>query len=240
MRLAALALDYDGTIARDGVLDPAVRDALHAARAAGVAVLLVTGRILADLRRVAGDLGLFDAVVAENGAVVHFPPSGRTLDLGQPPPASFLAGLAARGVDARAGTCVVEMDAAHGGAALALLRELELPLVVLFNRGRLMVLPQGISKASGLHEVLRTLRLSEHSAAAIGDAENDHALLEACELGAAVAWGSPALPAVADEVIPGDGPSWSSERRSSSSPATTRPGPVSSPISRAIASAVRP
>jgi hypothetical protein len=40
----------------------------------------------------------------------------------------------------------------------------------------------------------------------IGDAENDHELLRVCEVGVAVAWGSEKLKAVADYVLPGDGP----------------------------------
>ena len=56
MKLSVLALDYDGTIAQHDVLDPSVRDAIAAARTHGVLVLLVTGRILDELRRVAGDL----------------------------------------------------------------------------------------------------------------------------------------------------------------------------------------
>jgi hydroxymethylpyrimidine pyrophosphatase-like HAD family hydrolase len=51
MRLAALALDNDGTIAQHDVIDPSVRQAIAAARDAGVVVLLVTGRILSELRR---------------------------------------------------------------------------------------------------------------------------------------------------------------------------------------------
>jgi haloacid dehalogenase-like hydrolase/Helicase HerA, central domain len=69
-----------------------------------------------------------------------------------------------------------------------------------------MVLPQSISKASGLHEALRTLRLSSHNAIAIGDGENDHDLLAACELGVAVSWGSQALQKDSDELIEGAGP----------------------------------
>ena len=46
VKLAAIALDYDGTIALHGVMDPAVRGAIADARAAGIAVLLVTGRRL--------------------------------------------------------------------------------------------------------------------------------------------------------------------------------------------------
>jgi hypothetical protein len=85
-------------------------------------------------------------------------------------------------------------------------RALELPLVLAFNRSRLMLLPQAVSKATGLREALAALRLSTHNTLAIGDAENDHALLEAAEVGVAVRWGSPALAAVADLVIEGDGP----------------------------------
>src|SRR2546427_707716 len=50
MKLAALALDYDGTIAVGGILDRSVRDAIAAARQQGIVVLLVTGRQVADLR----------------------------------------------------------------------------------------------------------------------------------------------------------------------------------------------
>ena len=75
-----------------------------------------------------------------------------------------------------------------------------------FNRSRVMVLPQGISKATGLREALNALRLSLHNCIAIGDAENDFQLLDACEIGVAVAWGSRPLRAIADEVLQGDGP----------------------------------
>src|SRR5262245_9182711 len=63
LRLRVLALDYDGTIARRGTLNPDVRAALADVRARGIATLLVTGRRLDDLRAVAGDLGFADAVV---------------------------------------------------------------------------------------------------------------------------------------------------------------------------------
>jgi hypothetical protein len=43
---AVLALDYDGTIAQDGVLDPEVQQAVHEAQTYGVTVVLVTGRSL--------------------------------------------------------------------------------------------------------------------------------------------------------------------------------------------------
>lgn len=89
---------------------------------------------------------------------------------------------------------------------LAILQRLELPVVLAFNRSRVMVLPQAVSKATGLREALTILRLSQHNAVAIGDAENDHELLRFCEVGVAVGWGSEVLKASADYVLPGDGP----------------------------------
>ncbi len=201
-----LALDYDGTIARDGILDGHVRDAIAEARANGIAVILVTGRILSDLKRVAGELDFVDAIVAENGAVLAFP-NGHSWLIGPPPAPVFVDELRRRGIDFTTGQCILETDAASARRILDVIRELELPLVLLFNRGRLMVLPQAISKATGLRHALTALRLSAHNAIGIGDAENDHDLLAACEIGVAVSWGSSALQRNAHEVIQGHGPS---------------------------------
>ena len=206
MKLSVLALDYDGTVARHDALDPAVRAAVVAARTAGIVVLLVTGRILDELRRVAGDLHFVDGVVAENGAVIHFPDSGRTSVLAPPVPDIFLRELRQRGIPFAAGQCLVDADANHGPQLLAAIRDLELPLVLVFNRGRVMTAPQGVSKATGLQVALETLRLSPRNALAIGDAENDHELLRLAEVGVAVQWGSKALQQAADVVLEGAGP----------------------------------
>ncbi len=206
MKLQVFALDYDGTIASDGVLDPEVREAIAQAHSQGIMVVLVTGRIRADLQRLLNEPWIFDVIVAENGAVLHFPHSGRSILLGQSPPLTFTTELRRRDIPFFAGECVVEMDAQYAGATLSVIHDLELPLVLAFNRSRLMVLPQAISKATGLREALRTVRLSEHNTVAIGDAENDHELLAICELGVAVDWGSDALKGMADEVLEGEGP----------------------------------
>lgn len=206
MKFSALALDYDGTSAVDGVLDRDVRAAIGEARGKGVAVILVTGRRIADLKQVAGDLSCFDVVVGENGAVLDFPSSGRHVVLGHPPSAEFLQELTRRGVPFVVGETVVETGAGWAVPTLDALRQLEQPLILAFNRGQLMILPQAIGKSTGLRQALAALRLSVHNTVGIGDAENDHNLLDACEVGVAVEWGSKALRAVADEVIPGTGP----------------------------------
>jgi hydroxymethylpyrimidine pyrophosphatase-like HAD family hydrolase len=206
MKLSVIALDYDGTISQRDTLDPAVRAAIAEARTRGIIVILVTGRILDDLRRVAGDLHFVDGIVAENGALVHFPDSGHTSVLSPAAPERFVAELRRCGIQASAGHALIDVAAADAARVLEIIREQELPLVLLFNRGRLMVLPQGVSKATGLQAALTMLRLSPRNTVAIGDAENDHALLRLAEVGVAVEWGSKALCAAADLTLQGAGP----------------------------------
>src|SRR5205809_2657112 len=158
MKLSAFALDYDGTIAVDGALDPSVREAIADLRRRGIVVVLATGRQLIDLRRAAGDLACFDVIVGENGAVLDFPASGRHVTLAHAPNPAFLNELHRRQVQFTAGECVIEADASAAPTILQVVRALELPLTLTFNRGRLMVLPQAVAKSTGLRQALRTLR----------------------------------------------------------------------------------
>ena len=181
-------------------LSDVIRDEI---RRRGILVALVTGRRLDDLRRVTADLTCFDVLVAENGAVLEFPASGQHVRLAHPPPAGFLEALRQRGVLFDVGEAIVEADASAAPAILEIIRAQQLPLTLAFNRGRSMVLPPAIAKSTGLRQALHTLRISPHNTIGIGDAENDHDLLDVCETGAAVEWGSPALCAIADDIIRG-------------------------------------
>jgi hydroxymethylpyrimidine pyrophosphatase-like HAD family hydrolase len=75
---------------------------------------------------------------------------------------------------------------------------------VVFNREALMVLPAGVHKGSGLGAALSRLKVAPPQTVAIGDAENDHAMLALCGYGAAVANALPALKARAQFVTRGE------------------------------------
>ena len=207
MKLQVLALDYDGTFTRDDRPHASVLAAVADARRRKITAILVTGRILEDLRRVAGDLHFVDAVVAENGAVIHFPGTGHTTVLAPPVPPAFVARLGELAIPFRVGQCLVDAEASSAHRLLDAIRELELPIVLSFNRSRVMALAQGVSKATGLGAALAVLRASARNTIAIGDAENDHELLRFAEVGAAVEWGSRSLQAASDFVIAGSDPS---------------------------------
>lgn len=205
MRFRALATDYDGTLARHGRVPARALEALERLRAAGGRVVLVTGRTMDELRAVFAELDDCDAVVAENGALLHLPASGVTRLLAPPPPAAFVAGLRARGVTPIiTGEVIVSTREPHEQDALDEIRRLGLELQVTFNKGNVMILPSGVNKASGLAHACDALDLDPDEVVAVGDAENDHALLEAAGYGAAVANALPALRAHADRVTCGE------------------------------------
>ena len=142
MRLRALALDYDGTIAQDGILGSQVRAAIGEACARGLVVVVVTRRIRSDLKQVAGDLSFVGAVIAENGAVLAFP-NGCSRVIGQPAPGELLEEFRRRRIKFTAGQCVLEAAAASAPEIFSVIRDLQLPRVLMFNCGRLMAIPQG-------------------------------------------------------------------------------------------------
>jgi hydroxymethylpyrimidine pyrophosphatase-like HAD family hydrolase len=198
MRFAALATDYDGTIAHDGVVDAVTVDALARCRASGRALILVTGRELDELLAIFPAITLFERVVAENGALLYTPATGERRLLGDAPPAAFVETLRGRGVPLSVGGSIVATVQPHETAVLEAIRDLGLELKVVFNKGAVMVLPPAVNKATGLTAALAELALSPRNTVAVGDGENDHALLELSEYGVAVANAVPTLREQAD------------------------------------------
>lgn len=205
MRYHVLAADYDGTLAHHGQIDDPTWAALHRLCESGRKAVMVTGRELDDVLALLPEPGLFARIVAENGALVYRPATKEIRLLAEPPPPRFADELRGRGVDrVSTGRVIVASWEPHQDTVLHAIRDLGLELQVIFNKGAVMVLPSGVNKATGLAAALAELGLSPHNAVGVGDAENDHALLVACECGVAVANALPALKDKADLVTAGD------------------------------------
>ncbi len=73
-----IALDIDGTlVGEDLVIGPHTRETVRAAAARGIAVSLVTGRMVSSAMRFARELGLTDPIVGYQGGLVRaMPPDG--------------------------------------------------------------------------------------------------------------------------------------------------------------------
>jgi HAD superfamily hydrolase (TIGR01484 family) len=199
MYFVALATDYDGTLAADGVVAPATLNALRSCKGSGRKLILVTGRELPDLRRTFDDIDLFDLVVAENGALLYDPASAAEIVLGAAPPPAFVDLLAQRNVAPLSiGRSIVATREPNETIVLEIVRALGLELQIIFNKGAVMVLPAGVNKATGLAAALARLKLSPLNVVGVGDAENDRAFLQSCGCAVAVANALPMVKADAD------------------------------------------
>jgi hypothetical protein len=160
----------------------------------------VTGRIAADLRGEFTDVDeYFDALVVENGAVLSRGDDDRML--AEPVDVALDEAVRLRGVHLERGDVLVACGAEHAPVVFEEVGRLGLDCQLLHNRGSLMVLPAGVTKETGLRAALAELGLSPHDAVGVGDGENDHALLHACEIGVAVADAVEPLRAHADIVL---------------------------------------
>lgn len=205
MRYHALALDFDGTLARDGLAPPDVIDALQRLRNTNRRLIVVTGRELPDLLQLLPMPELFDRIVAENGGLLFVPGTGEERPLAEGPPSELVALLQERGVQPLSiGHVIIATWAPHQHEVLDAIQTLGLDHHIIFNKGAVMVLPPGVTKGSGLAAALQDLGLSPRNAVAVGDAENDHAMFALAECSVAVMNALPAVKDHADLVTNGD------------------------------------
>jgi hypothetical protein len=203
VKYLALATDYDGTIAHDGVVDDATLAALRRTRDSGRKLVLVSGRELEDFFATFPNADLFDRLVLENGALLYEPATRRTRLIAAAPPPALVAELRRRGVPLSVGRSILATVVPHEHAVLAAIRDLGLEWHVVFNKGSVMALPPGVTKATGLVPALEELGIAAENVVGVGDAENDHAFLQLCGLSVAVANALPAVKATADLVTAG-------------------------------------
>ena len=79
-----VALDIDGTLVGDDlVVGPRTIDAIRAAKARGVAVSLVTGRMVSSAMRFARELGLTDPIIGYQGGLIRAMPEPGSTRLGK-------------------------------------------------------------------------------------------------------------------------------------------------------------
>jgi HAD superfamily hydrolase (TIGR01484 family) len=204
MRWRGLACDYDGTLAHNAVVANSTVAALDRFREAGGQLIMVTGRELPDLQGICNVLDRFECVVAENGALLYWPATGATELLCPSASAQLAKELAQAGAQPLSvGRAIIATREPYETVAMSAIKELGLELQIIFNKGAVMILPSGVNKATGLTSALSKMNLAAEDVVAVGDAENDHAMLAMCGLGVAVSNAIPTLKEHADVVTVG-------------------------------------
>jgi HAD superfamily hydrolase (TIGR01484 family) len=114
--------------------------------------------------------------------------------LAPPLPAEFLDEMRRRNVTPRSlGRIIFATWRPQETIVLEVIQQFGLDCQIIFNKRAVMVLPSGVNKATGLDRALQALGISPQNVVGIGDAENDHAFLDACGCAVAVDNALPAL-----------------------------------------------
>jgi hydroxymethylpyrimidine pyrophosphatase-like HAD family hydrolase len=201
----ALALDYDGTLAFEGRVAEATTGALGRVKASGRRLLMVTGREVRHLIALYRYLPLFDAVVAENGAVLYKPALAQERLLSPSPPPALIGALQSAGVQPLAlGRVIISTPVANEDRLRSAIEAAGASWRTIRNKASVMALPVGVDKATGLATALRELGLSARETLGVGDAENDEPFLAACGTSAAPADALASVKAMVDIVASRD------------------------------------
>jgi phosphoglycolate phosphatase len=201
MAIKLVISDFDRTFTDSSLsVAPDLTRAIRMIKARGIQFSIVSGRNYDFLLEFCGGRdGLVDSFVAENGCIGHF--NGRKYVIGgSSRRALLLERLEKLGVPYGYGEVIVAVDARNERGLAEALSGLDGDFHVIRNVDSLMVLPAGVSKASGADWLTRMFHLTQEETAAIGDAENDVALRDACSLLGAVSNAIPDMKAAADYV----------------------------------------
>jgi len=186
MYLKLLATDLDGTIAQEDRVSDEVWKSLESARENGYQIILVTGRTMKALRAIRPFEEICVAIVAENGALVFFPRSRvEYLPFGQLNP-EITRRLTESGIPLEIGRSIAATWEPHDEVVSEIISSMRYAATMEYNKGAVMVMPQGATKGSGLMVALHELGYSRHHLIAFGDAENDRSFFEQAELSVAV------------------------------------------------------
>jgi Predicted hydrolases of the HAD superfamily len=193
--------DFDKTFAdRSLTVDDGLAEAIGSAREKEISFSIVSGRGYEFMAEFCGKHeGLISSFVAENGCIGHF--GGKRYALcGCPDRGPVFESLDRQGVPYGIGEVFFAVDRRNGRELAEALRGSDDAFHVIENVNTLLILPSGVSKASGARWVVGMHGVTADETAAIGDAENDIDMREACSLLGAVSNALPVMKAAADYV----------------------------------------
>jgi hypothetical protein len=135
---------------------------------------------------------------------VIFDPARQTEESIAPsPPPQFVEAMISQNVPISVGRSVVATVEPYEHIVLEAIHQLGLEWHIIFNKGSVMALPSGVTKATGLSAILKRLSIRAEQVVGVGDAENDQAFLQMCGLSVAVANALPSVKESADLVTVG-------------------------------------
>ncbi|MEM4311550.1 MAG: phosphoglycolate phosphatase [Nitrososphaerales archaeon] len=187
--LHTIVSDYDRTLTDEFLnpFEPALEAIELLKRDSKIKFMIASGRRLNFFLNQAKIIQLTDAIVAENGAVLHIPKDHITL-IFEEEFASFIKEIfLSSSLPIEEGQVIISVKRIFEREVKRILKERGLKVELEYNKDSLMILPTGINKAFGVKKALSKLGLNEEGILCIGDGENDLSLFEIAAIKVATA-----------------------------------------------------
>lgn len=201
MAIRLVISDFDRTFTDETLqVEAGLAEAIRRIKMKGISFSVVSGRSYDFLDQFCGRLdGLVDSFVAENGCIGQF--NGKKYIIGNcAGRKTIFERLDRQGVPYGIGEVIFAVDRRDERELVDALSGADGSFHVIRNVDSLMILPKNVSKSSGAAWLARMHGVSSEETAAIGDAENDVHLRDACGLLGAVSNAIPELKKTADYV----------------------------------------
>jgi L-malate glycosyltransferase len=194
----ALITDFDRTLTDSpGTLKKETVDSLSRLHTVHI---LATGRDFSYAKKLADKYKLWTCIVCENGSVIYFTKSKKTITINSDHMDAARNILSENNVKCTYGKVVISTSIRHMEQAEQLLSKISKNLNFVQNVDEVMILPKFINKGSGTKMALEYLGIMPEHTIVVGDAENDIDLFAIPAFRVAVANAHPRLKLIADQV----------------------------------------
>ncbi|MCZ6613550.1 MAG: HAD family hydrolase [Thaumarchaeota archaeon] len=200
-KIRMIVCDFDRTLT-DEDLTPSVEAfaAIRDAKGLGLRFIVVSGRQLDFLLSIEEVNQLADAVVAENGAIAYELSTSKKLSPFVKEAKIIKHAFQKSGLRFLQFDVMTSLSISYVSAVKELIAKNKLQADIHFNVDSIMVLPLGVTKASGLSLALDLMGAPKDGIIGFGDGENDLPLFEESDIAVAVANALPEVKAKADIV----------------------------------------
>ncbi|MBN2368056.1 phosphoglycolate phosphatase [Candidatus Woesearchaeota archaeon] len=196
--IGAFITDYDRTITDSpGVLESETVENLHKLDTVHI---LATGRKFEYVKELFDRFGLWECIVCENGSIVYFPKSKKTIKVNSSYLEEARGILMKNGISANFGEVIISVNIKEKEKVKEKLHHLTKNLNYIYNVDEMMILPKFVNKGSGVKIALNHLGIDPQNTIVVGDAENDIDLFRTPGYKVALSNAHPRLKLIADEV----------------------------------------
>jgi len=208
VKLNGIVLDFEGTLMNPSEprLDEGLKRALIRLKSKNLKLVLASSGELESVLKFSKDSGIWDAMVAENGAVVYFPETGNTLRLNENEGKRICRVFSNAGFPVTLRDSSVSVKRRYERRIRKILDSDGLEANLERDWDEIQIVPKNVSKKIGVRMALEELRIAPKSCAFFGDAQNDLSMFTFPGLTVAMKNAHPSLKKQADEILENDIP----------------------------------